>query len=157
MDCRLIGAKLLSEPQCWHIVNRTSSFTKMHLKLSSAKWWPLCLGLSVLTDAEFCLVMLSWCENRCDMFHWCYFFLYFISEVKVDLYPFGFNHDDHSLIRGDDLLVGPIKFESGGLPVFGALQKQLYVSHLQWVHRSLGVLHWNENVVISKNIPSLPH
>ena len=25
------------------------SFKKMHLKMSSAKWWPICLGLNVLT------------------------------------------------------------------------------------------------------------
>ena len=27
---------------------RTFSFTKMHLKMSSGKWWPCCLGLNVL-------------------------------------------------------------------------------------------------------------
>ena len=27
----------------------TFSFKKMHLKVSSAKWWPFCLGLNVLT------------------------------------------------------------------------------------------------------------
>ena len=57
MDCRLFGARSLSK-QCWVIVNHTISnkiqrnfnqgrnfsFTKMHLKLSSAKWRPFCPG-----------------------------------------------------------------------------------------------------------------
>ena len=34
------------------IVILTFSFKKMRLKLSSAKWWPFCLGLNVLS---FCL------------------------------------------------------------------------------------------------------
>ena len=50
--------------QCWVVVNwtlrknlqwfffikiRNFSFTKMHLKVSSAKWWPFCLGEDELT------------------------------------------------------------------------------------------------------------
>ena len=31
----------------------TFSFTQMHLKMSSGKWWPCCLGLNVLTT-NFC-------------------------------------------------------------------------------------------------------
>ena len=47
--------------QCWNIVNsnlrnklqwnlkqHTFSFKKIHLKMSSAKFWPFCLGLNVL-------------------------------------------------------------------------------------------------------------
>ena len=50
--------------QCWNIVNwtrgnklqwisieiQTFSFKKMHLKMSSGKWRPLCLGLNVLRE-----------------------------------------------------------------------------------------------------------
>ena len=32
------------------------SFTKIHLKMSSGKWWPFCLGLNVLTE----LWILEW-------------------------------------------------------------------------------------------------
>ena len=49
--------------QCWNIVNwtprtnfkeilvriHTFLFEKIHLKMSSGKWWPFCLGLNVLT------------------------------------------------------------------------------------------------------------
>ena len=31
---------------------QTFSFKKMHLKISSAKWWPFCLGLSVLNGTD---------------------------------------------------------------------------------------------------------
>ena len=59
MACCLFGAKPLSKPICWVIVNWTPgdklqcnfdkkiqnfAFTKMHLKMSSAKWWPFCPG-----------------------------------------------------------------------------------------------------------------
>ena len=54
--------------QCWNIVNwtlrnnfseiligiQTSSFKKMHLKMSSAKWRPFCLGLNKLTYCNLC-------------------------------------------------------------------------------------------------------
>ena len=30
----------------------TSSFKKIHLKKSSGKWWPFCLGLNVLNDMK---------------------------------------------------------------------------------------------------------
>ena len=30
--------------------NHTFSFKKRHLKMSSAKWWPFCLGLNVLSE-----------------------------------------------------------------------------------------------------------
>ena len=32
---------------------QTSSFKKMHLKMSSGKWRPSCLGLNVLTNMDF--------------------------------------------------------------------------------------------------------
>ena len=40
----------------------TSSLTKMHLKMSSGKWQPFCLGLDVLRDGEWCTfsVSLKW-------------------------------------------------------------------------------------------------
>ena len=34
----------------------TFSFTKMHLKMSSAKWRPFCLGLNVLNEVQILLV-----------------------------------------------------------------------------------------------------
>ena len=62
MAYHLVGAKPSS---CWNFVNWTLryifqyfskmvtkihifSFTKKHLKISYAKWWPFCLGLNVL-------------------------------------------------------------------------------------------------------------
>ena len=38
----------------------TFSFTKMHLKVLSVKWWPFCLGLNVLTTHR---LRLCWSEN----------------------------------------------------------------------------------------------
>ena len=63
MACRLmIDARLLSEPklvyvnftlrdkhQCHFNRNAYISFKIMKLKMSSAKWWPLCFGNNVLT------------------------------------------------------------------------------------------------------------
>ena len=63
MACRLVGAKPFSEPimEYWYIRTLKTnfseilskihafSFKKMHLKMSSAKWLPFCLGLNVLT------------------------------------------------------------------------------------------------------------
>ena len=58
MACRLVGANPLSEPMllgplgtnCEHILIeiQTFLFKKIHLKMSSGKWWPFCLGLNVL-------------------------------------------------------------------------------------------------------------
>ena len=59
--------------QCWNIVNRTLgnklqwnlnaietfSFKEMHLKLSSAKWRPFCIGLSVLRQ----MLGTEWAHN----------------------------------------------------------------------------------------------
>ena len=39
---------------------QTSSFKKMHLKMSSAKWRPFCLGLNVLS---------TWLNVKCSMVH----------------------------------------------------------------------------------------
>ena len=41
----------------------TFSYTKMRLKVSSAKWRPFCLGLNVLNLTE--LISLIWGEMRC--------------------------------------------------------------------------------------------
>ena len=75
MACRLAGAKPLSEPETNIVVSvwtnagilligpprtnfseteieiYTFLFKKMHLKMSSAKWRPFCLGLNVLTGS----------------------------------------------------------------------------------------------------------
>ena len=62
MACHLISAKPLSETMLGILSNGPLgtnisetpikiwrfSFTKMHLIMSSAKWWPFCLGLTVL-------------------------------------------------------------------------------------------------------------
>ena len=61
MACRLVGASHYLN-QCWNIVNcairdklqwqfhriQIFSVNKMHLKISSTKWRPFCLGLKVL-------------------------------------------------------------------------------------------------------------
>ena len=36
---------------------QTFSFKKMHLKMSSAKWLPFCLGLNVLKEASYGFVL----------------------------------------------------------------------------------------------------
>ena len=74
MACRLDGARHYLN-QCWNIVNwalRSKlqwnfnrncifSFTKMRLKVSSAKWRPFCLGLNVLTIASLASILCtSW-------------------------------------------------------------------------------------------------
>ena len=61
MAYRLVGAKPLSHPNAGPLIGplgikfseflieiHTYSFKKRHLKMSSGKWWPLCLGLNVL-------------------------------------------------------------------------------------------------------------
>ena len=40
-------------------IHAFSSFRKMRLKLSSVKWWPFCIGLSVLTTRSCILVQFS--------------------------------------------------------------------------------------------------
>ena len=50
MACRLEGAKSLSK---FLIGIQTFSFKKMHLKMSSAKWRPFCLGPNVLNALAF--------------------------------------------------------------------------------------------------------
>ena len=72
------------------IENRTFSFTKMHLKISSAKWRPFCLGLNVLNA---CLYDTRTWHNYADILaptlladqHWkrwfilpCIFFPFFL-------------------------------------------------------------------------------
>ena len=65
MACRLFGAKPLSKPMLvivnWTLRNKLqwnfnqhskSSFTKMHLKISSAKWQPFCPGGDELRKHE---------------------------------------------------------------------------------------------------------
>ena len=63
MACRLFGAKPLSKPMLgvlligplgknFHEISiklQNFSFTKMHGKITSAKWWPFCLGVYELT------------------------------------------------------------------------------------------------------------
>ena len=71
MACRLFGAKPLSEPVllCWQLMNLISwnfiqnskDFIKeMHLKMSSVKWRPFCLGLNVLNK---CLSQTPCCHS----------------------------------------------------------------------------------------------
>ena len=75
MACRLNGTDLLSEPMleyCW-LETLEKNFDQMHLKMSSAKWQPFCLGPNVLTPAEYILTYLEtyiyhllyidWCHN----------------------------------------------------------------------------------------------
>ena len=70
MACRLFGAKPLSEPivdyyqlDPWEQISgkmdskyNNFSCRKMNLKMSSAKWWPFCLGLDVLIRLELDLM-----------------------------------------------------------------------------------------------------
>ena len=41
------------------------SFKKMHLKRSSAKWRPFCLGLNGLTRSSLAQLMAWWAQNHC--------------------------------------------------------------------------------------------
>ena len=59
---------------------QTFSFTKMHLKMSSAKWRPFCLGLNVLTGCSwrhtiacfenFVGIYFTRCELICKLSYW---------------------------------------------------------------------------------------
>ena len=76
MTCRLDGAKPLSEPMLEYlligplrtnfseILSDIHSFSckKMHVKMSSAKWRPFCLGLNVLRH-----VLITW---KCFRHQW---------------------------------------------------------------------------------------
>ena len=46
------------------------SFKKMHLKMPCAKWWPFCLGLSVLSSRAFCDYLQSLPEYPFPYFRW---------------------------------------------------------------------------------------
>ena len=49
------------------IGNQTFSLKKIHLKMSSAKWRPFCLGLNVLshvTESCTCMWPVCWCYSR---------------------------------------------------------------------------------------------
>ena len=46
------------------IVILSFSLKKMHLKMSSGKWWPFCLSLNVLIyhkQKDICLILANWC------------------------------------------------------------------------------------------------
>ena len=45
----------------------TFSFKKMHLKMSSGKWLPFCLGLNVLTYENITETELDWCYTRASI------------------------------------------------------------------------------------------
>ena len=47
---------------------QTFSFKKMHLKISSAKWRPFCLGLNVLTDYDDKEDLLKYVDNYSRLF-----------------------------------------------------------------------------------------
>ena len=62
---------------------QTFSFKKMHLKMSSTKWRPFCLGLNVLTndDQDVWLHMISW--DRQGLIWW--YLLPRMTEVYFEL------------------------------------------------------------------------
>ena len=47
----------------------TSSFNKIHLKMSSGKWQPFCLGLSVLIQRRFIYLQSSYITTKCVIPH----------------------------------------------------------------------------------------
>ena len=82
----------------------TFSFTKMHLKVSSGKWWPFCLGLNVLIDFLFVSgeYTLQWCwqliyETGNNVFSGIW---YFIAPQQIwwlvtdDIFLINFVHED---------------------------------------------------------------
>ena len=62
------------------VVIHTFSFKEMHLKMSSGKWRPFCLGLNVLTTQypEPRLDKSLWNRNHCDI----------ITHIQVHWYEF---------------------------------------------------------------------
>ena len=75
MACRLVGAKPLSEPMLeicqldpWDKIF-TSSFRKIYLKMSSAKWRPFCLGLNVLMLLTKAATSLRTCSAIASLTH----------------------------------------------------------------------------------------
>ena len=57
----------------------TFSFKKMHLKLSSAKWWPFCVDLNVLILSTSCLLACHWLSHL----HCCGYEKYIISNCVI--------------------------------------------------------------------------
>ena len=70
----MVGAKPLSEPMMEYCLTgtlgtnlseilseiNTFSFTKMHLKMTSAKWRPFCPALNVLSKLHSCCIFTFW-------------------------------------------------------------------------------------------------
>ena len=54
---------------------QTFSFKKMHLKVSSAKWRPFCLGLNLLIENLFCL----WPWYEMDRRLWFCYLIHFMA------------------------------------------------------------------------------
>ena len=73
------------------IAIETFSFTKMHLKISSAKWRPFCLGLNVLMvrmglcwyDTWQTLTMQSNLSRNCLESHWKWVWGEGVSHVSI--------------------------------------------------------------------------
>ena len=93
MVCRLVGTKTLSEPMLVFlsigmsetnfsvilIEIQTFSLKKMHLKMSSGKWWPFCLDLNVLRVKKTCYENAMW-------FPWCFLItnnLYCLGQTHI--------------------------------------------------------------------------
>ena len=63
--------------------NQTFSFKKMHLKMSSAKWWPFCLGLNELINGTQRIVSTSVKIHMLSLTHWGRVRHIYISELTV--------------------------------------------------------------------------
>ena len=64
------------------IAIETFSLKKMHLKISSAKWRPFCLGLNVLRDISyFCWITFIW--DSCHI--WMFYIIYIYTYWKMEL------------------------------------------------------------------------
>ena len=84
----------------------TFSFKEMHLKMSSAKWWPFCLSLNVLKDQLKSLPVYNYVLSAC-----CYDILWHVGRLVCPCHMsqnFADNKTSQSLIHGSNW------FDKGG-------------------------------------------
>ena len=144
MACRLAGAKPLSESmlEYWTLGNKlqceiliqiyTCSFTKTHLQMSSRKWRPSCLGLSVLLElwlrSDFAIIMVDLRKRLPEKCKISYaiiilFSLYLFKTLQRYIFD--------CLYIDINIYVYMASSKTAGSPV-----------HYQWKYHNLALSHW---------------
>ena len=106
MAFRLVGTKALPKgTNCNEILIEIHTFSikKMHLKRSSAKWWPFCLSLNVLSAKYVILLITCVTDNYLekDQFMWKFTYLGPIWDI------ININGLSHGQIQPSELLSRP--------------------------------------------------